>query len=174
MNTLGTVRIRASATVGAFDASRSTGVSVCVVDGTLSRSITPGSACGTGVGAGVCVCRVVGAGAVRVGRRGADGTGVVAITRTSGSVVSCWASTAPGVVSAARLTDPERPNSSLRRRVPSLPYAPHILVPPRHSHVWLPILGYRFLASPIRYCRRFLADRHGLFVQSQPGSFGKG
>jgi len=36
--------------------------------------------------------------------------------------------------------------------------------PPTASS-WLP---------PIRHCRRFVADRHGLIVQSQPGSIGKG
>src|SRR5215467_12784871 len=92
LDTLGTVRFRASGTLSAFDGSKSWGVSVWTGDGTLSRSITPGSlgAGGAGtcagvwgwpavrVGAGVCAGRVV--------RRGAAGTGVVAMTRTSGSV----------------------------------------------------------------------------------------
>src|SRR3954469_4517483 len=136
MNTLGTVRIRASGTVGALDGTRCCCVSDWIVDGSLSRSITPGSL-GTGgaaVGAWVRVCRVVGAGAGRVGRRGDAGTGVGAMTRISGSVVCSWAGAALGAVSAARLTDPVRPNRSLRLETPSLSYARYILVRPAHSH----------------------------------------
>jgi len=138
----------------------------------LSRSISPGSgvggaATGAGAGAGVCVrvCRVAGAGVERAGRRGDAGTGVGAMTRISGSVVSSWASTALDAVSATRLTDPVSPTRSLRPETPSLRCAPDILLAPHPQ----PLLGF-----PIRHSRRFVADRHGLIVQSQPGSFGNG
>src|SRR5262245_14049202 len=101
-----------------------------MLDGTLSRSTTPGSAGGTGVGAGawVRVCRVAGAGVGRVGRRVAAGTGDGAMTRTSGSVVVSCAQAAPA--SAARLTEPDSKNKKPRMKVMRPPYAPRIL-PPR-------------------------------------------
>src|SRR5262245_28478142 len=143
MNTLGTRRSSASGTLGAIHGWKSGAVSVWVVDGTLSRSITPGSdaAAGAGVGAGACVWvgRVGCAGAGRLGRRGVAGMGVGAMTRISGSVVSCCASTALGAISAAMLTHPERPNESLRLKILSLRRGPTILVPtPTQPVSWLP------------------------------------
>src|SRR5262245_52716623 len=129
MKTPGTRCSNASVTVGAIHGWKSGAVSVSVADGTLSRSITPGS--GAGAGAGVCACRVAGAGVGRVGRRVPAGTGDGAMTRTSGSVVVSWARTKLGPISAIRLTEPVRHNRSPRLETPSLPYALYILVCPR-------------------------------------------
>src|SRR5215467_696417 len=164
LNTLGTVRFKASGTLSAFDGSKSWGVSVWVGDGTLSRSITPGSLGAGGAGACAGACSVVRAGAGRVVRRVPDGTGVVAMTRTSGSVVgSCGvvgscARAAPA--SAARLTELDNKNRQLRMKVVRPPQAPYILAP-----------GTTLVPDSI--LSAVLCRSHGLVLQSRPGSFGK-
>ena len=101
--TPGTRCISASVTEGENVREKSSAVSVWMFDGTLSRSIRAGSDAAGAVPTGRTVTV---AGATRRGRLTVD-SGVVAMTRTSGSVVvsgSC-AEAAPAA-NATMLTDP--------------------------------------------------------------------
>src|SRR5262245_34895804 len=170
MDTLGTVRFKASGTLTAFDGSKSWGVSVWVVDGTLSRSITPGSRAGSDGGAGAGLCSVVRAGAARAGRvvrRVPAGVGVVPITRTSGNVIDSCARAPPA--STAKLAEPHSKKSELRTIPIRSPYARRILArSPNHPWVVTPIPVFSGLSRGPSRC--IFPKPTGKFWQRLPRS----